>query len=213
VRRKLQLHRTFGIKLIGIRSAAEITAGELQTEASQIKRKSRHGVVEHSGTSGLQCICFNARHITNKTDGLGAWISTWNYDVVAVTETWLKEGQDWQLNIPGFTCFRQDRGGCKRGGGVALLVKENITAVLRKDISEGSGSKAIWAELRNRKGAVTMLGVYYRPPNSQQVIEEQICRQILERCQNNEVVVVGILTFPILTGTHLVRGAWMGQDL
>ena len=30
--------------------------------------------------------------------------------VAAITETWLREGQDWQLNIPGYRCFRRDRG-------------------------------------------------------------------------------------------------------
>ena len=64
----------------------------------------------------------------------------------------VREGQDWQLNIPGYRCFRQDR------GGVALLVKENITAVLQRDTSEGSYGEPIWVELRNRKGVVTMLG-------------------------------------------------------
>jgi len=94
----------------------------------------------------------------------------------------LKEGQVRQLNIPHFRCLRQDRGGYKRGGGVALLVKENITAVLREDSSQGSGSEAIWVELSNRKGAVTMLEVYYRLTNSQREIK-QIRRQILERCK------------------------------
>ena len=43
-----------------------------------------------------------------------------------------------------------------------------------------------------------MLGVYYRPPNSQREIEEQICRQILARCKSNRVVVVGDFNFPYI---------------
>ena len=39
-----------------------------------------------------------------------------------------------------------------------------------------------------------MLEVYYRLPNCQQEIEEQICRQILARCKSNRVIVVGDLT-------------------
>ena len=53
-------------------------------------------------------------------------------EVVAVTESWLKEGQDWQLNVPGYKCFRRDRGGSLRGGGVALLVEDCIIAVRRE---------------------------------------------------------------------------------
>ena len=56
-----------------------------------------------------------------------------------------------------------------------------MEAVLGENTSEGSYSEAIWVELRNRKGVVTMLGVYYRPPNCQREIEEQICRQILAK--------------------------------
>jgi len=48
---------------------------------------------------------------------------------------------------------------------ISLLGKENITAVLREGCtyctSEGSYSEAIWVELRNRKGVVTIFRVYY----------------------------------------------------
>jgi len=64
-------------------------------------------------------------------------VGAWDWDVIAITETWLREGQDWQLNVPGYRCYRKDRTG-KRGEGVAFLIRENITAVLRRDISKGS---------------------------------------------------------------------------
>ncbi|PLS49478.1 hypothetical protein CYV29_15670, partial [Carnobacterium maltaromaticum] len=181
---------------------------ELDNEVSVTKGKSRQGADdERKGTGGLRCICFNARSVVGKADELRAWISTWEYDVIAITETWLREGHDWQLNIPGYRCFRRDREGGKRGGGVALLVKEDITAVLKEGTMEDSSSEAIWAELRNRKGAVTMLGLYYRPPNSEREIEVQICKQIMERCRSNRVVVIGDFNFPNIDWDSLsVRG-------
>ena len=51
-----------------------------------------------------------------------------------------------------------------------------------------------------------MLGVYYRLPNSQQEIEEQICRQILARCKSNRVVVVGDFNLPYINWYSL--SAW-----
>jgi len=39
----------------------------------------------------------------------------------------------------------------------------------------------LWVELKDKKGAATLLGVYYRPPDSQRDTEEQICAQ-LWRC-------------------------------
>ena len=117
-------------------------------------------------TCGLNCVCFNARSVAGKTDELRALMFVRQLDVVAVTETWLREGQDWQLNVPGYKCFRCDRGGLKRGGGVALLAKEHIAAVQREDNIEELGIESLWVELRNKKGEITLLGVYYRPPNS-----------------------------------------------
>ena len=57
------------------------------------------------GGEYLKCIYFNARSIVRKVDELTAWIDTWKYDVVAISETWLQEGSDWQLKNPGFHCF------------------------------------------------------------------------------------------------------------
>jgi len=35
---------------------------------------------------GLKCVYFNAISVKNKSDELRAWISTWGYDVVAISE-------------------------------------------------------------------------------------------------------------------------------
>ena len=102
----------------------------------------------------------------------------------------MKEGQDWQFSIPGFRCFRRDREGDKRGGGVALLIRENVTAIQREDTLVGSCNEAIWVKLRYR------LGLYYRPPNNQREVEELICQQIMGRCKNSRVVVMGDFNFP-----------------
>ena len=82
------------------------------------------------------------------------------------------------------------------------MIRENITAVLRGGKSEGLATESIWVELRNKKGEITLIGLYYRPPNSQREIEEEIC-EITESSKINRVV-MGILTFPTLTGTAIV---------
>ena len=169
--------------------------------------KAANGKLVSGGDNLLRCIYFNARSIAGKADELRAWIDTWNYDVIAISETWLQEGQDWQLNIPGFRYFRCDRGRGMKGGGVALLVRENVTAVLRQDKLEGLSTESLWVELRNRKGMVTLVGVYYRPPNSQRELEEQICREIVGNCRKHKVVVVGDFNFPHIDwDSHAVKG-------
>lgn len=64
------------------------------------------------------------------------WISDWNYDVVAIPETWLREEYNWQLDIPGFD-ITYNREGDKRGGGVALVI-----ATFGEDILECSSAEA-----------------------------------------------------------------------
>ena len=90
-----------------------------------------------------------------------------------------------------------------RGGGVALLIRENITAVLRGDIS---ATESIWVELRNKKGEIILIGLYYRPPNSRQEIEEQICKEITDSSKKNRVVIVGDFNFPNIDwDSHSIR--------
>ena len=69
---------------------------------SQVKE--RDGQMKEIGfrqREGLRCVYLNARSIKNKVDELMTWTMTWNFDVVAITETWLMQGQEWLLNIPG----------------------------------------------------------------------------------------------------------------
>jgi len=61
------------------------------------RNKTRAKCTKHDRTDGLSCVCFNARNMTGMADEFKAWITTWNYDIVATTETWMKEGQQWQL--------------------------------------------------------------------------------------------------------------------
>lgn len=63
-------------------------------------------------------------------DELKAWIGVCDWDVTATTETWVRQKQDCQLNVLGYRCYGQDRGQDERGGGVILLLKENIMAVV-----------------------------------------------------------------------------------
>eukprot|EP00061_Rhincodon_typus_P016444 g44663.t1 len=46
------------------------------------------------------------------------------------------------------------------------------------------------------EGCNHFTGLYYRPPNRQRVIEQQICGQITEHRKNNRVVEVGDFNFP-----------------
>jgi len=46
-----------------------------------------------------------------------AWIGNWDYDVVAITETWLEQGQEWLMDVLRYKCFNKIREGGKISGG------------------------------------------------------------------------------------------------
>ena len=87
------------------------------------------------------------------------------------------------------------------------MILENITEVLRGDIAEDSHTVSIWVECRNKKGEITLIGLYQRPPNSQPEIEEQKCKEIIKSSKKNSVVIVGDFNFPNIDwDSHSIRG-------
>lgn len=75
--------------------------GKLEVKSIKSNRKNRQDQHnEYGRTDSLNLfylfIYFKIRSLTCKTEELRAWISTWNLDIVTMTEIWLKEGQDWQ---------------------------------------------------------------------------------------------------------------------
>lgn len=87
-----------------------------------------------------------------------------NFDVFAVTETWLNESHENDIvEIANYNFFRCDRG--SRGGGVGLYVRTEFHA---KNISIDFDTKPIlehlWVEVSINRQKITF-GIMYRPPN------------------------------------------------
>ena len=71
----------------------------------------------------------NARSICNKIHYLKAYVDDCNPDILALTETWGNKALiDGLITPKGFTLFRRDRLS-RKGGGVALLVRDELTPV------------------------------------------------------------------------------------
>ena len=58
------------------------------------------------------------------------------YDIVGITETWLGEVDGDEFNIEGYKVIRKDRS-IKRGGGVAIYVRENLNVQEIPEIDTG----------------------------------------------------------------------------
>ena len=57
--------------------------------------------IQKGRKTSIKALYQNARSIRNKVTELTAQIIANEYDLVAITETWLQGGHDWELNIQG----------------------------------------------------------------------------------------------------------------
>jgi len=70
----------------------------------------------------------NARSLRNKLPDFHSVVYTGKFDIVTVSETWLEDTLfDHEILPTGYTIFRKDRVN-RRGGGVLLGFKSDITA-------------------------------------------------------------------------------------
>lgn len=130
--------------------------------------------VEHpSATRSLTICCLNPRSIKNKTLSLSDFIVTNDYDIVALTETWLGTSVDKKCIgdlVPSGYKFRHiPRPTGKTGGGVALLYKSGMSFRLLSSSKDGE-----YTHFEHMDCVITTcdtsvrLAVVYRPPSSKQ---------------------------------------------
>ena len=79
----------------------------------------------------------------NKKLDLDALLATENLDILAITETFLGEDINNSEFSEGYSVFRRDRD--RHGGGVMLMVREDIPAIRRQDLE--TNCEVLWVEL------------------------------------------------------------------
>ena len=112
----------------------------------------------------------NVRGLCSKTDQIKRLVDNNPCnkppEVILLCETWLNEGSP-NINILGYNLEKENRIG-KKGGGVAVLIKENLKYKPRPDLrikSENAQTETCFVELKGTEGNV-ILGSLYRPPNT-----------------------------------------------
>lgn len=75
--------------------------------------------------ANIRITTWNARSISAKKIPLGEFIHRRKIDVALITETYLRPEDN--FSIPGFHFLRLDRRGTTRGGGVAIMVRNDIS--------------------------------------------------------------------------------------
>ena len=83
--------------------------------------------------------------------------------IVSLNETWLRSETESKLDIPGFNYVGKPRVG-KKGGGVCLLLSEEITYRQLDLLPELEMIEMICVEIKSKKSSIIVLSLY-RPPN------------------------------------------------
>ena len=118
-------------------------------------------------SSGLECYYFNATSIKGKLQEFNSHFSGNDYDIIAVTETWLDDSVfDGEiLQNCRYQIFRRDR--CSEnsikstGGGVMVAVNETLNAKLRVDLN--TAIEIIWVEIYLSKNKSLFVASLYLP--------------------------------------------------
>ena len=137
----------------------------------QIKRTPEIYRTTHS--KQVSICSLNPRSVKNKTQSVFNFITTNNFDIVALTETWLHKSTDKQIIneiVPlGFEIKHVPRPENREGGGVAIIFKSTISIKVldSTDLPEKGipGIEFMECEIKIRKKSTRLL-IMYRPTPS-----------------------------------------------
>ncbi|XP_062827975.1 uncharacterized protein LOC134296596 [Anolis carolinensis] len=150
----------------GPRSSARVRSSRLETRSlSNLHSIPRHTAEKVLPTPLLSLLLFNARSIVNKTATLSDFILNQAADLVCITETWIREGDNipsHELTPPGFQIFQQPRSG-GQGGGVAILSRDYFT-IKAIPTPKIAGIECVGVVLVSRESLAIL--VVYRTPGS-----------------------------------------------
>ncbi len=116
-------------------------SGDVETNPGPFKFE-----VKECRTRGLKVCHLNVRSLLPKIDKLRLFISKNPFDVIAVSETWLKPSTpNDEIDIPNYSIYRNDRTD-KTGGGMAFYVRNGLPFRLRGDL-QSSDIETCWIEI------------------------------------------------------------------
>ena len=124
---------------------------------------------EHKDHVDLAIMQLNSRGLLGKLDKLKSLIQdvrkTQRVHVIALAETWLKQNNVNRVKLPGFQFIGSHRKGHK-GGGVGILVAQNLEFRIRKDLMmDLPGFENLTIELKTTRDSI-FVSTLYRPPDN-----------------------------------------------
>jgi len=91
---------------------------------------------------------------------------------------------------------RKDRP-TRRGGGVALYVREQQECIEICLGTDEEGVESLWVRIKGQPDmGDVIVGVHYRPPDQEEEVEEAFYKQLQAASQSQALVLVGDLNYP-----------------
>ena len=118
-------------------------------------------------------------------------LNTFQFSVLAITETWLHSTSPPIFNIDKYKFIHIDLNNGK-GGGVALYIYDNLQYKVRHDI-QLEGIETLFIEIIDDKHKNKIIGVMYRPPNNVADVfldNLESCLELISR-ENKEIYITG----------------------
>ena len=119
--------------------------------------------------NGLAILQHNIRGVLGKQESLKLLLNDIRHEcrvhVIMLAETWLKKNNAKRVKIPGYSFVGSHRKS-KRGGGVGILMSQNLEYRQRQDLSLNIPNfESITVEMKTHQQSILFCTIY-RPPNS-----------------------------------------------
>ena len=147
----------------------------------------------------IKVMNINFQSIVNKVSEFHCFIDTEKPDVVIGTESWLTPDiSNNEIFPPGYTPYRADRSATTRGGGVFILVQNNIICTEQPQFK--TECELIWVKLEVTGAHPLFIGAYYRPKEDDQPSLLELRRSVEEvrKHAKGNIWLLGDFNFPKL---------------
>lgn len=166
------------------------TMGQLLHSANTCSPKPAYG------SGKFRCLLANARSLRNKLLDFQAAVYGADFDIIAVTETWLNLCiLDHEILPSGYQLHRKDRQDC-RGRGILFASRSDHVVIRRNDLE--TDCELMWNELQTASGLKILFGTFYRPPNTGKdylLLLQESCSRI-NYFNFNKICLVGDFNLP-----------------
>ena len=141
-----------------------------------------------NSTSHLSLLLWNARSLNNQINNFQSYIYSENYEIIAITETWLQNSTYSNEILPsGYMLLRKDRD--SRGGGVMLALRDSIAF---KQLSSPNDLEVIAIEIET----TFVMCLIYRPPNSVDQYNHSLLSYLNSLDGSKNTIIIGDLNLP-----------------